>query len=57
MFTLDPDGWKEISPYLDEALSLSNEARPAFLASLRARRPDLADLLQKLLEEERALGR
>jgi serine/threonine protein kinase len=57
MFKLDPDRWKEISPYLDQALSLSNEERRVCLASLRAARPDLADLLEKLLEEEHALDR
>ncbi|MGH9727905.1 MAG: protein kinase domain-containing protein [Candidatus Acidiferrales bacterium] len=57
MFTLDPDRWKEISPYLDQALSLENEERAAWLASLRVQRPDLADLLEKLLEEEHAVDR
>src|SRR5215469_7505682 len=57
MLTLDPERWKEISPYLDQALSLSSEERKAWLASLRISRPDLADVIEKLLEEEHALDR
>jgi serine/threonine protein kinase len=53
---LSPDRWREISPYLDHALSLSEGERAAWLAALRAERPALADLLEKLLEEHRALA-
>jgi eukaryotic-like serine/threonine-protein kinase len=51
------DRWQEISPYLDYALSLSEEARADWLATFRAERSDLADLLEKLLEEHRGLAR
>ena len=40
---------------LDEALSLSEDQRQAFLRSLGESKPDLADLLRLLLEEHRAL--
>ena len=48
--------WQEISPYLDHALSLSDEARADWLATFRAERSDLADVLEKLLEEHRELA-
>ena len=54
--TLSPDQWQEISPYLDHALSLPEEERAAWLVAFRAERSDLADLLEKLLEEHRAAG-
>ena len=56
MSTLSPENWKEISPYLDEALDLSEEERASWLEVLRASKPDLAHLLEKLLEEHRALS-
>jgi hypothetical protein len=51
-----PDRWQEISPYLDHALSLSEEERADWLAAFRAERSDLADSIEKLLEEHRALA-
>lgn len=56
MSTLDPDRWQEISPYLDHALSISEEERADWLAVFRAQRSDLADFLEKLLEEHRTLA-
>ena len=56
MSTLSSDRWREISPYLDHALSLPEEERAAWLADFRAQRSDLADLLEKLLEEHQALA-
>jgi serine/threonine protein kinase len=53
--TLSPERWQEVSPYLDQVLSLSEDERAPWLESLRAERPDLANLLQDLLEEHRAL--
>ena len=41
---------------LDEALSLREDQREAFLQSLAESKPDLADLLRLLLEEHRALA-
>ena len=54
MAALSPDRWREISPYLDHALSLSEGERAAWLVAFRTERSDLADLLEKLLEEHRA---
>ena len=56
MHTLSPERWREVSPYLDQLLSLPETERRAWLESFRAQRPDLADLLQDLLEEQRALA-
>jgi eukaryotic-like serine/threonine-protein kinase len=54
MSTLKPELWQEISPYLDEALSLPETARARWLESFRAKKPDLADMVRELLEEHRA---
>ena len=51
MRTLTPEGWREVSPYLDQVLSLPEDERAPWLESFRAERPDLADLLRDLLEE------
>lgn len=56
MSTFDQDRWREISPYLDHALSLSDEERWAWLESFRLQRPELGDLLQELLKEHFALA-
>jgi eukaryotic-like serine/threonine-protein kinase len=56
MSTLSPELWQEISPYLDEALSLPEGERAAWLESLRAKKPALADTLRELLEEQRAVA-
>jgi serine/threonine-protein kinase len=56
MSTLSPRQWQEISPYLDHALSLPEEERPAWLQSFRAEKPELAEILRQLLEEHRALA-
>ncbi len=53
---LNPERWQEISPHLDEAFSLSEEDRADWLAAFRAQRPELADFLEKLLQEHRALA-
>jgi serine/threonine protein kinase/tetratricopeptide (TPR) repeat protein len=56
MSTLSPGQWQEISPYLDQALSLPEEERSAWLQSFRLEKPELAELLQQLLEEHRVLA-
>jgi serine/threonine protein kinase/tetratricopeptide (TPR) repeat protein len=56
MSTLSHDRWQEISPYLDQVLSVPEEGRAAWLEFFRAKRPDLADLLQELLDEHSALA-
>jgi len=45
--------WKRASPYLDEALTLSEQEQSVWLASLREQDPDLAQDLQKLLQKQR----
>jgi eukaryotic-like serine/threonine-protein kinase len=52
---LSTDQWREISPYLDHALSLSEGEHAAWLGALRAQRADLAELLEGLLAEHRTL--
>jgi serine/threonine protein kinase/tetratricopeptide (TPR) repeat protein len=56
MSALTPDRWQEVSPYLDQALSLAENERVAWMASFAADKPELAQLLQKLLEEHRVLA-
>jgi len=56
MSTLNPERWREISPLLDRALSLSEIERSAWVESFRSERPELADVLEILLEEHRALA-
>jgi serine/threonine protein kinase len=53
--TLSPERWQEVSPYLDQVLSLPESERRGWMESFRVQRPDLAGLLQELLEEHRAL--
>lgn len=56
MSTLTPGQWQEISPYLDHALSLPEEERELWLQSFRLEKPELATVLQQLLEEHRVLA-
>jgi serine/threonine protein kinase/Tfp pilus assembly protein PilF len=56
MGTLSPEQWKEASPYLDEAVCLSEQQRGEWLASFRGKKPELAALLEALLSEHRALA-
>src|SRR5688572_31669455 len=56
MSTLDPDSWQAVSPYLDQALAMPDDERPAWLASLRQENPALADELQRLLDRHQALA-
>ncbi len=51
-----PERWEEISPYLDQALTLSREQRAAWLAALRQQNPALADNLKVLLDDHDALA-
>ncbi len=44
-------GWQTASPYLDTALDLAPEERAVWLADLRARTPELADLIARWLAE------
>ena len=51
MSTLSAKRWREVSPHLDHALSLSENERAVWLESLAAENPELADLVRKLLQE------
>ena len=50
---LTPDRWREIDPYLDEALSLADEARDGWLAALNAEKPAIAEIVRELLAQHR----
>jgi serine/threonine protein kinase/tetratricopeptide (TPR) repeat protein len=52
--TLSPERWQEVSPYLDQVLSLPEDERAAWMESFRAQRPGLADLLQEILQVHQA---
>ena len=56
MPTPSPDQWQTLSPYLDEALAMTDEERSLWLSSLRSKSPDLAKQLEMLLDEHRALS-
>jgi eukaryotic-like serine/threonine-protein kinase len=56
MSTLGPEHWQELSPYLDYALSLPEEERNAWLQSFRLEKPEIAAVLEQLLEEHRSLA-
>lgn len=47
--------WKEISPYLDQALDLESPARERWLSNLKANKPQLAADLQALLATHAAV--
>ena len=51
---VDPARWRELSPYLDEALDVPVDDRASWLAALSARDTVLAADLQALLEEHTA---
>lgn len=54
MLSLSEERWREVSPYLDEALSLETAERESLLESLSHAKPEVAALLRELLEEQRA---
>jgi serine/threonine protein kinase/dipeptidyl aminopeptidase/acylaminoacyl peptidase len=56
MSKLSDDQWQALSPYLDEALEMTDEQRSTWLSSLHAENPTLADQLEKLLLEHRLLS-
>jgi serine/threonine protein kinase/tetratricopeptide (TPR) repeat protein len=55
MRTLSPERWQIISPYLDQAFAMTDDARAAWLSSLRQQNPELAAELAALLNEHRIL--
>jgi len=56
MSALTPEQWQEISPYLDHALSLSEQERTEWLSDFRTQRSDVANLVDELLEEHDVLS-
>jgi serine/threonine-protein kinase len=56
MSTLNPDQWKALNPYLDQALGMTDEERAEWLALQRAQNPSLAAQLEELLQEHRVLA-
>jgi eukaryotic-like serine/threonine-protein kinase len=54
MTHLSPDQWRALKPYLDEALTLSQEAQIVWMETLRGRDSGLAGQLEALLKEQRA---
>ncbi|HWZ84205.1 MAG TPA: serine/threonine-protein kinase [Terriglobales bacterium] len=56
MSTLSQDQWLALSPLLDEALGMSEAECAAWLASLRLDNPGLAEQLETLLRNHRALS-
>ncbi len=54
---LEPERWRALSARLDEALELNGEARAAWLASLGAEDPQLADDVKSALREHESLAR
>lgn len=56
MSELAHERWLTLSPYLDQALDLDDEARAVWLASLRRDDATLATELEALLEELKALS-
>ncbi len=56
MSTLSPEQWQLLSPYLDQALAMSDDERAAWLRSLGEQNPSLAAQLVALLDEHRVLA-
>src|SRR6202451_766128 len=56
MSTLSPDQWQALSPYLDQALAMTDDERAPWLSSLGEQDPALAAQLAALLEEHRVLA-
>jgi eukaryotic-like serine/threonine-protein kinase len=50
------DWWREVSTYIDHALTLADQDRTLWLASLRQENAAIADRVQELLEEQRLLA-
>jgi serine/threonine protein kinase/Tfp pilus assembly protein PilF len=56
MAKLSPDQWQALSPYLDEALAMTEKERSPWLSSLRSQNQDMAEQLEMLFREHRALS-
>jgi eukaryotic-like serine/threonine-protein kinase len=56
MPALSPEEWLVVSPYLDEALAMTDEERAVWMRSLAGQNPTLAAQLTALLDEHRVLA-
>jgi serine/threonine protein kinase len=56
MSRISPDQWRKVSPYLDQALTLSGQQRLDWLARFRENKPELAAVVEELLEEQGAIS-
>src|SRR5271169_1432342 len=56
MRTLSPERWQIISPYLDQALAMTDDAQAVWLSALGQQNPELAAELTALLDEHRVLA-
>src|SRR5580700_11531841 len=56
MSTLSPDQWQALSPYLDQALAMTDDERAAWLSQLGVQDPALAAQLGALLDEHQVLA-
>jgi eukaryotic-like serine/threonine-protein kinase len=56
MVTLSPDQWQALSPYLDEALVMTEKERSLWLSDLRSRNQGMAEQVEMLFREHRALS-
>jgi eukaryotic-like serine/threonine-protein kinase len=56
MSTFSPDQWQALSPYLDQALTMTDDERTAWLSELAERNPALAAQVRELLDEQRILA-
>jgi tetratricopeptide (TPR) repeat protein len=57
MTNIDRSLWRELSPHLDRALELAEGPRAIWLEGLRAETPELAAIIQTLLDESKQLDR
>ena len=51
MFTLSPEQWRALGPFLEEALALQKEERASWVRSLRKKNPEAATHIEMLLQE------
>ena len=52
---INPDRWRVLSPYLDEALDIERAGRESWLAEIGSRNPSLADELRSILARQQAV--
>src|SRR5262244_1173105 len=57
MSPLSPEQWKVLSPYLDKALTLSEEECAQWLQSLRVDNAEIAAQVEELLHSRKAIER